>query len=395
MKKTYELPISKNYVHTWGIEDAIREIMQNAIDSQTDGNDLSISYNSGILTITNKGCDLDVSRLVLGSSGKNDITKYIGTYGEGFKLALIVLIRNNIDVQVYTNGQIWKPEFRKSLKFKIETLHIDVYQALQHSGIISFELKGIDYETFNEIRNNNLAILKAMSFNIGEIIETDYGNILLDSKYKGKMFVNGLFIQTDSSFQYGYDFKPEYLQLDRDRKAINYYKMRELTAKAVTSQNNVKLVRQAMQNSYVDVRDVINHMNEITQEFKVNFANEFLKSHDLDENTFVGLKKEVLVSKKEKTFEVDSIAIAQLVNSGLGKDEEYQEIKKRVNNLTKKEEAEEYYQGSDFEKLLEYLCECKDSLNVDDLVAQLKDLTDLHTYNFHLIEEEVWSMFYE
>jgi len=394
-KKIYELPISSTYVHTWSVEDAIREIMQNAIDSQVDGNQLEVNYINGLFSIQNYGVDLDISRLVLGNSGKNDTTKYIGTYGEGFKLALIVLLRNNINVQVLTNGQIWKPEFRKSLKFKVETLHVDVYENPQNKEMISFQLKGIDYDLFCRIRDNNLAMLRAMGFNIGETIETEYGEILLDKKYKGKMFVNGLFIQTDNSFQYGYNFKPQYLQLDRDRKAINYYKMKELTAKAVTSQNNVTLVRKAMQNSYVDVRDVINHMNEITQEFKVNFANEFIKSHNLDKETFVGLKKEVLISKKLKTFEVDSVAIAQLVNSGLGKDEEYQKIQKQVNNLTKKEEAEEYYQDSDFKILLNYLCEHKTSFDVDELVEQLKDLTDLHTYNFHLIEEEIWGMFYE
>ena len=273
-KKVYELSVSSNYVHTWGIEEAVREIMQNAIDSQTDGHQLNVFYNNGTLTIRNDGCDLSISSLVLGNSGKNDTAKYIGTYGEGFKLALIVLLRNGVSTQIHTNGQKWIPEFRKSIKFGIDTLHIDVFAEILSKGTISFELSGIEYDIFESIRNNNLAMLVAMGFNIGEKIETDYGDILIDRRYKGKMFVNGLYVQSDSSFQYGYNFKPEYLQLDRDRKAINYYKMRELTAKAVTSQNDVKLVKTAMERSYIDVRDVIEHMDIITQEFKVNFVSE-------------------------------------------------------------------------------------------------------------------------
>ncbi|MCK9576725.1 MAG: hypothetical protein M0R51_12450, partial [Clostridia bacterium] len=70
-KKVYELSVSSNYVHTWGVEEAVREIMQNAIDSQTDGHKLNVAYSNGILTISNIGCDLDISTLVLGNSGKD------------------------------------------------------------------------------------------------------------------------------------------------------------------------------------------------------------------------------------------------------------------------------------------------------------------------------------
>ena len=102
MSKIYELPIAINYVHNWTVEDAIREILQNAIDSSTDGHKLSITYSNGMLGITNMGINLDISSLVLGSTSKTDHTKYIGTYGEGYKLALVVLLRNNLGVTIHT-----------------------------------------------------------------------------------------------------------------------------------------------------------------------------------------------------------------------------------------------------------------------------------------------------
>ena len=393
--KTYELAISSNYVHTWNIEEAVREIMQNAIDSETDGNKLTISYGGGTLRIQNVGCNLEISSLVLGNSGKHDTTKYIGTYGEGFKLALIVLLRNNLDVTIYTNNQRWKPEFRKSNKFKIETLHIDVENGFDgYKDTIIFEIKGLEVSDFEIIRDKSLAMMKKMGFNIGEIIETDYGDILLEKRYKGMMFVNGLYVQEDSSFAYGYDFKPEYLHLDRDRKAINYYKMRELTARAITSQNNVQLVSTAISRSYTDVRDIVEYMDNVTQEFKTNFANHFIKEHNLDEETFVGLKKEVEVAKKEKAFVTDSIAIAELVNSGLGKTEEYKEIKKRVQTQSKVDEAWNSYNGSDWQELVEYLLDNKEKFDSDELVEKLSGLTGLHTSRFDLIEDEVFEDFY-
>ena len=395
-KRVYELPIASTYVHNWGIADAIREIMQNAIDSETDGNKLSIRYNNGSLTIANTGCNLDISDLVLGSTSKHDPAKYIGTYGEGFKLALVVLLRNNILVKILTNGQQWIPEFRKSVKFKTDTLHIDVYPVhYKPVNEISFEIMGIDHELFDKIRRNNLAMSKALGYSIGETLSTEYGDILLDARYKGMMFVNGLYVQSDSSFQYGYNFKPEFLQLDRDRRAIGYYKMRELTAKAVTSQKDVKLAYTAITRSYVDVRDIVEHMNEVSKEFKVDFANSFIKQHNLDEDTFVGLEKEVKASGKPKTYKTDSKAIAELVNAGLGKNEEYREIKIKVQELSKVEEAENDYKGSHFEKLIDYLYEHRAAFDADDLVATIRSLDDLHTSHFELIEETVFAQFYE
>jgi hypothetical protein len=390
-KKMYELPISKEYVHTWGIEEAIREIMQNAIDSETDGNPLQVTYEDGLLSIRNYGCKLDISSLVLGNTGKGD-KKYIGTYGEGFKLALVVLLRNGLGVTISTNGERWEPEFKKSRKFKIDTLHIYVSKDDNVSeDVIQFEISGLDVDTFEEIRDRNLAMKRSLGYNEGLTVESEYGNILLDKQYKGMMFVNGLYVQTDSSFRYGYDFKPEYLHLDRDRKAINYYKLRELTSKAITSQMNIEIVTTAMSKNAVDVRDIIDNLDDITKEFKTNFANDFIKRHELDEDTFVGTEKEVTIAKKEKSYVVESKAVAALVNSGLDKEDEYKEIQQRVRELSKEETAEDYFEGSDWERVVNFFIEKRHKFN-DEEIGEIKDIIEdcssLHTLYFSYIVDK-------
>ncbi len=371
-KKIYELPISQNYVSNWGLNEAIREIMQNAIDSEKDGHKMDIIYNNGVLSIRNIGVNLQIESLVLGNTGKSG-SKYIGKYGEGYKLAIIVLLRLGYEVVINTNGQKWVPQFRKSRKFKVETIHFDVYESNVSSEEITFEISGIDYETFSEVRDINIAMLKTMGHGIGKKIETDYGEILLDKKFKGMMFVEGLFIQEDKSFNYGYNFDSSYVALDRDRKAINYYKLRELTAKAMTAHKDVRITETAIHNRYVDVRDIVNCIDDVSVEFTTNFANHFIKTHDIDEDTFVGLKKETIISKKEKCFVTESNSIAELVNRGLGKKEEYAKIKKKAKELSKQETAFEYYNLSSLKDLIEFIKIRKDRF----LEEELEELVEL------------------
>ena len=69
--KKYELSLSRNYVSSWGIEEAIRELLQNAKDSN--GEDIiDIDKSSGTITITNKNTSIPSSTLLLGNTSKKD-----------------------------------------------------------------------------------------------------------------------------------------------------------------------------------------------------------------------------------------------------------------------------------------------------------------------------------
>ena len=49
----YDLSLSRDYVSNWGTQEAIRELLQNAIDSNSNGHEMYIDYNSNkeLLTI--------------------------------------------------------------------------------------------------------------------------------------------------------------------------------------------------------------------------------------------------------------------------------------------------------------------------------------------------------
>ena len=82
MNKNYEITISPNYVSNWGIKEAIRELLQNAIDGETNGYQKIIDYNGQTLNITSLGIELEAKDLILGCSSKTEQDGMIGKYGE-------------------------------------------------------------------------------------------------------------------------------------------------------------------------------------------------------------------------------------------------------------------------------------------------------------------------
>ena len=63
--KNYEITLSPNYVNNWGIKEAIREILQNAIDSDKNGNTMEVDYNANSqeLKIKSLGASLSAKDL--------------------------------------------------------------------------------------------------------------------------------------------------------------------------------------------------------------------------------------------------------------------------------------------------------------------------------------------
>lgn len=253
----FELTISPNYVPSWTIVDAIRELFQNALDQekQKPGNKASWSYDEATetLTISNATSVLEAKSLLLGQTTKADDKSTIGQFGEGYKVATLVLLRNSKGITFYNYGakEIWRPKFVKSRKYNSTILtfiteKVAIWEKVPSADLV-IEISGITKdEYYNQIVPSNLHL----NTNVKVIETTHYGDIIT---MPGKVFVNGLYVCDYEPYEYGYNFKPEYLKLDRDRKMVSDFDLRWVASQVWNSSSNRDKVVDMISKGVADV----------------------------------------------------------------------------------------------------------------------------------------------
>lgn len=220
--KRFELGLARDYISDWTVSNALREFMQNAIDQANTNKDnaYSVEYDEEAqeLRISNKSSILKKESLLLGTTTKSATD--IGGFGEGYKLACLVMVRNDIGVRFENYGarEIWTFKFSKLKKYNYkESLVCDVESQAFFKKVpndnFTIVLSGLSedqYEDYLDLLINPDATT----------IDTRYGRIIKDEDYKGKIYVSGLYVATKEGYEYGYDIKPEYIKIGRDRNLI-------------------------------------------------------------------------------------------------------------------------------------------------------------------------------
>lgn len=390
--KKYELSLSRNYVSSWGIEEAIRELLQNAKDSN--GEDIiDIDKSSGTITITNKNTSIPSSTLLLGNTSKKDDLDKIGQFGEGYKLALLVLLRDDKEVFIKNGNKNWIPSFEYSDNFECEVLCIAETEG--NGNDLTFEISGFDSFELDELENEFLG-LNGQAYNS---IQTSYGEILTDSDYKGKVFVDGLPVYEDDNFDYGYNFKPCYVSLDRDRKSINIYELKRLTALSVACcVDNFAFVDEVIDGKGRDGEYIKDENIEFDDEFKEKYAKHLMNRFDIKEDDVVINKNssdliEYVGRKTDKEIkEVPYKIYADILNSQLAYSSNViQEVKKEKDNRDKVDDAWYEYEYSDYKDFKEWFDKYGNQLN-DNAKDEFKELINrLEPTGFNLIYDEVWK----
>lgn len=221
--KTYELTLVKGYVSHWGVVEAVRELIQNAIDSSSPfvyeffnngENGWSLGIHSELTTLT-------PTTLLLGATSKVQDNDAIGSFGEGYKIALLVLTRLGYDVDMRNDDVLWKPRFKFSKQFNEELLAIEETPLDHANNGLTFWVHGLSEEDKTAIEKSCLQMQSAES--IGKVRQTLMGDILMEMP--GKLYVGGIFV-CDIKTTYGYNFKPAHLKLERDRQTVNSWDLK-------------------------------------------------------------------------------------------------------------------------------------------------------------------------
>ncbi len=390
--KKYELSLSRNYVSSWGIEEAIRELLQNAKDS--DGEEqIDIDKRNGTISITNKNTSIPSSTLLLGNTSKKDDLDKIGQFGEGYKLAILVLLREGKDVSIQNGNKLWEPSFEYSDNFDCEVLCINEIDSCGDDLV--FEISRFSGCELTNLENEFLGI-NGQSYNS---IQTSYGEILTDSQFKGKVFVEGLPVYEDDNFEYGYNFDARYVNLDRDRKSINIYELKRLTALSVACcVDNFSFVDEVIDGKGRDGEYLKDKNVEFDVEFKEKYAEHLKERFDIKEDDIVvndsssELMEYVARETNKAIKTVPKKIYADILNETLSYSSSIiEKVKTAKDNRDSLKDAWYEYDYSNYKDFKEWFDKYKSQLSDDAQTEFREKMKPLEPSGFELIENDVWE----
>lgn len=258
--KCYELTLTPDYVSDWTFNDAIRELIQNGTDQEVldKENHFSIEYDKErqVLQLKNSKSVLKINTLLLGRSSKAGNDDTVGQFGEGYKIAALVLSRIGKTFTVLNNekNEVWESRFKNSEKWLEKILAFYISKKETEDAGLCIEVGNVSWSEYNNLSDVWIGMC---DFDY-EKVETQYGEILTDEEFTGQVFVNGLFVDCNSDLQYGYNFKPKYINLERDRKTCDTWNVEDITSKMiaegmVSGGIPIEIVRQMVESNKDDV----------------------------------------------------------------------------------------------------------------------------------------------
>lgn len=241
---TYELPLSKDYVKHWGLPEAVRELIQNALDCESP---FEFEFDGGALYLYSRFENLHPSTLLLGKTSKADNDEAIGNFGEGYKIAMLVLTRLGYECQIRNGDRLWTPKFIHNKQFNEETLCIIDQKAKQANEGVTFVVSGLNPEDITAIRESCLQMQGDID---DETKSCSKGEIIMSRP--GKLYVGGLFI-CDTDLEYGYNIKPEFIKLERDRQTVSGWDLKQITSDMWEETEEFDFIAEMMENEVADV----------------------------------------------------------------------------------------------------------------------------------------------
>lgn len=216
-----ELSINVQYLPSWGAWEGIRELVQNGKDAETEFEaPLKVTHLNGTLRIENEGATLSREALLFGTSSKAGRSDMIGKFGEGLKLGILALVRAGHKVRIRTGSEVWTAFIAKSERYGADVLWFDCVGGREDKRRVRVEIDNVSALEWERLRERFLFLGKRGK---DDRVDTDRGELLLGEKFKGDIFVKGIYVQHDSRLSAGYNFHN--VEVDRDRKMVSSWDM--------------------------------------------------------------------------------------------------------------------------------------------------------------------------
>lgn len=255
--------ISLKYASHWGLDDAFRELFQNALDeADGGGNARLIVYNKGThdeFEINSMPRVLNETDWFFGETGKVGAAPR-GKFGEGLKLACLVLLREGLAVTVRSGERQFTPVIEEVNGIRTMALNVTSTPFTHYPGV-SVVVERVPKVITSIVLSRAPIWKEAIEHRApaSKVYEpTTVPAIFPKDGATGKLFSRGLFVESfwapDNSF---YSYNLPLVSLERDRK------------NARNSEINTQIVRTLLANP-----------DYITQEFFLTSSREWSAVYD-------------------------------------------------------------------------------------------------------------------
>lgn len=221
----FAMSITSDYRPSWGIYECVRECIQNALDAQDEGHEMTVSHVGETVRISTHGVKLDPRIWLMGMSTKGDSATARGRHGEGLVVSVLAGTRAGSHIRIVNGDQLWIPSIEPSEDFPGEKLlHITTHNRNSDTGAFTVEIPGVSAEMWDDYRRRFLDLTPPKN-----VIETFRGQILLDADLQGMIFVKGIFVEHDPRLHYGYNLTLG-VKVDVERRMVSKEDLRSNAA---------------------------------------------------------------------------------------------------------------------------------------------------------------------
>lgn len=306
MEKTIHYGMGSEYLSTWTLEHALREIYQNFLDYGLYYDTSEFNGDTVLVTLTNNWKPESLDFLRIGLSIKKS-ENAIGKHGEGLKMAFMILQRLGYGCKLYTpKYEVWPDYYEAEDVGKCFCLRYKEHYLEDISFKVEFECDPTSYEVFKS------KIIKS-----ADVIFSDghYGEIV--NKPAGEIYSGGLYVAKLKNVSKAYNINPKYLPLDRDRLVPGAFD----TSWATSKINEAYGKWSAKDVSYSDTQYVSSVPEEVKKEFKpilVNKKVEFFHTDEKGEKQILKNDRVKELLKEDSFFEKAIKRLKKYVAKKLG-----------------------------------------------------------------------------